>query len=219
MNQVALFLLGGMRLSAKKVKMVSWRVITVIDSPENQTRHSDSIVCLWPLWLLLTIAVAVVCSVASVGLRHHPSCFCECWQRWPSVDSISGNRLSWREPICPLQTQFASRDIPMPTFLKVEQLCRVILAPELSLDQLRLLLHFSSSICLIYACHSCMTADPKKLLNKLPKHKSSSQSTSWGTWPQNTGHLQNCVPRPGSNKQLETQTFDQGLIAGMKMHI
>lgn len=69
----------------------------------------------------------------------------------------------------------------MHTFLKVEQLCRVILATELSLDQLRLLLHFSSSICLIYSCHSSMTADPKKLLNKLPKHKSSSQSTSWGT--------------------------------------
>ena len=107
----------------------------------------------------------------------------------------------------------------MPTFLKVEQLYRVVLAPELSLDQLRLLVHFSSSICLIYSCHSSVTAYPKKLPSKLPTHKSSSQSASWGTRPQNTGHLQNCVPRPGSNKQLEAQTFDQGLIAGMKMHI
>ena len=92
MNHIALFLLGEMRLSAKKGhEDRTWRVTTVIDTTENHTGHFDSVVRAWPPWLPFTLVDAVVALQAPQGQDPSPSASGSAGGWWPSADSISGN--------------------------------------------------------------------------------------------------------------------------------
>ena len=137
MNHVALFLLGEMRLFCKEG---TWR--QGLEGGLQSLTPLETMRTLWRCRACLASSTALHgrgccgCSAGPSGPWPHPFCFWECWRSWPSADSSSGNGLSWREPPGSPK-QFASRDMPRPTSLKVKQLCRLILPPERSLDPLR----------------------------------------------------------------------------------
>ena len=160
MNHIAQFLLGEMRLSAKKGhEDRTWRVTTVIDTTGNHTGHFDGVVRAWPPWLPFTLVDVMVALQAPQGQDPSPSASGSAGGWWPSADSISGNGLSWREPPGSPSLPPGICQDPLPS--------RSNSSAGSSCLQSGLWIRWgfcctSVPVCLIYSCYSPVTTDPKR---------------------------------------------------------